>query len=148
MIRHMVEVRIGVNKDKITWESLVGKVSVSEYGKTECFDYTEYPTESISIVEKYNGKSYTHKIPILDILSLCETLSRLGYSIVFDEVIKLSMTAVAKAQGLVQAGFSKLIKQEDNYTVDGIFPQTFLTKEELDYLLSEGIEEMLLSDIK
>lgn len=142
------KINIPINKNLMKWESLVGEESESIHGKTICYNYTTDPVCSLEIAEEYLGKKYSHKIPILDTVFVCGLLDNLGFEIVFEEQSEYTMDSITKAQALIVVGFSRLIKQNDDYSVDNVFTQNFLTQEELAYLLDEGVEEMLLSDIK
>lgn len=104
---------------------------------------------SYKAVRKSDDSIFLESMSTKDINRLKELfLNIYSFELVFEDGSKFYQETITKAQGLIQAGFSKLIREEDNYTVDGVFPQNFLTEEELTYLLSEGIEETLLSDIK
>lgn len=70
-----------------------------------------------------------------------------GVIIEIVESFSFSQEAKTKAQGLALAGYSKLTKQEENYSVDNEFVQKFLTQEELSYFLSRGVQEIDLSEI-
>ncbi|MGL5099172.1 MAG: hypothetical protein ACRC6B_03905 [Fusobacteriaceae bacterium] len=70
-----------------------------------------------------------------------------GIKIEIAEGYSYSHEATAKAQALSYAGFTKLIRQDNDFTVDGVFAQNFLSQEELDQLLNDNIEELLLSEI-
>lgn len=133
---------------KLDWQSLVGKwvklddrsVVATAYDETDC---------SLYVGEFFpNNIGQTTKVALLDVENGMKILSILGYDLTIVDGVTFSNETTNKAQGLVLAGFSKLIKQDMNYSVDGIFQQTILSQEELEYLLNEGIEELLLSDIK
>lgn len=97
-----------------------------------------------------NSRFFVEKIDTGDLERFKNSiLSLYGIEVIFEYTKAVfSKVSINKAQALVIAGFTKLIRQGDNYTVDNIFPQNFLTQEELDYLLKENIEEILLSEIK
>ncbi|MGL5099592.1 MAG: hypothetical protein ACRC6B_06105 [Fusobacteriaceae bacterium] len=82
----------------------------------------------------------------LDIFT--QKMAGFGFEIEIVEGLSFSIETTTKAKGLVQASFNKLIKSEsDNYTVDNLFEQTFLTQEELQQLLSKKIVELPLAEI-
>lgn len=73
-----------------------------------------------------------------------------NYGIDINLVVSFSYSTdtTNKVQGLIQAGFAKLIRVDNNYMVDNLFLQNFLLENELDYLLQNNIEEIELSKIE
>lgn len=68
--------------------------------------------------------------------------------IILVEGISFFNETIQKARGLIQAGFTKLIKADSNYMVDSIFQQNILLENELQYLLDNNILEINLSEIR
>ncbi len=104
---------------------------------------------SYKAVRKSDDSIFLESMSTEDLNRLKELfLNIYSFELFFEDESKFYPETITKAQGLIQAGFSKLIRGGNNYTVDGTFIQNLLTQEELDYLLNEGVEEILLSDIK
>ncbi|MGL6098653.1 MAG: hypothetical protein ACRC0G_03400 [Fusobacteriaceae bacterium] len=71
-----------------------------------------------------------------------------GVIVNFVDTFSYSQEAITKASGLVLAGFEKITMVNGIYFVDGIFEQSFLREEELQYLLSNDFQDVLLLDIQ
>lgn len=139
--------RIG---DKIDFTNLVGKESVVLDKKTMIYSWDNDRKELGIIINNMEGNRVgTETISLaFGLVTFMEKLEAYGFSVVITDGISYSVDTKNKAQGLIQAGFFKLIKVDNNYMVDNIFQQNILLEDELQYLLSNSILEMNLSEIK
>lgn len=139
--------RIG---DKIDFTNLVGKESVVLDKKTMIYSWDNDRKELGIIINNMEGNRVgTETISLaFGLVTFMEKLEAYGFSVVITDGISYSADTKNKAQGLIQAGFFKLIKVDNNYMVDNIFQQNILLEDELQYLLSNSIPEINLSEIK
>ncbi|MGL5658201.1 MAG: hypothetical protein ACRDDK_03885 [Cetobacterium sp.] len=139
--------RIG---DKIDFTNLVGKESVVLDKKTMIYSWDNDRKELGIIINNMEGNRVgTETISLaFGLVTFIEKLEAYGFSVVITDGISYSVDTKNKAQGLIQAGFFKLIKVDNNYMVDNIFQQNILLEDELQYLLSNSIPEINLSEIK
>ena len=139
--------RIG---DKIDFTNLVGKESVVLDKKTMIYSWDNDRKELGIIINNMEGNRVgTETISLaFGLVTFMEKLEAYGFSVVITDGISYSVDTKNKTQGLMQAGFFKLIKVDNNYMVDNIFQQNILLEDELQYLLSNGIPEINLSEIK
>lgn len=139
--------RIG---DKIDFTNLVGKESVVLDKKTMIYSWDNDRKELGIIINNMEGNRVgTETISLaFGLVTFMEKLEAYGFSVVITDGISYSVDTKNKAQGLIQAGFFKLIKVDNNYMVDNIFQQNILLEDELQYLLSNSIPEINLSEIK
>lgn len=134
--------------NKLDWKSLVGiiihlpdrEVIATHYDEQ---DYSLYVGEFFQ-----NNIGQTTKLALMDEEKALEILKILGYELELVDGFNYSQESKTKAKALIVVGFSILLRQGNNYTVDGMFPQNFLTQDELDHLLSEDIEQIELSEIR
>lgn len=133
--------------NQIQWNDLIGIELVTKSSKIVCSNHEndklyiqEWPTGEITGV--------TSVIPTLNTEQCLAHLAIFGYVITVVDGFGYSQETIQKAQGLVQAGFSKLLKLDNNYIVDGIFQQNILLESELKHLLDNNILEINLSEIK
>ncbi|WP_432204445.1 hypothetical protein ACQ9ZF_05145 [Cetobacterium somerae] len=138
---------ISIKNNKICWEELVGKEHDELGYKVLCWQY-DSELNKVKINEYHNEIAYTNDIVLADTERALIQIKNLGFEIILKETFFFLQDTIQKAQGLIQAGFSKLIKSENNYMVDNIFQQTFLLENELQYLLDNNILEINLSEIK
>lgn len=137
--------RVTVKNNQIQWQDLVGKEFLYENIRVVC---SAHENDSLYINE-WIGTNITGKTSVISTIDRNKCLAHLkifGYQIEFIELFEYSERTVRKIEGLIQAGFTKLIKSENNYMVDNIFLQSFLLENELQYLLSDEIEEIKLID--
>ncbi len=139
--------RIG---DKIDFTNLVGKESVVLDKTTMIYSWDNDRKELGIIINDMEGNRVgTETISLaFGLVTFIEKLEAYGFNAVITDGISYSVDTKNKAQGLIQAGFSKLIKADSNYMVDSIFQQNILLEDELQYLLSNNISEINLSEIK
>lgn len=139
--------RIG---DKIDFTNLVGKESVVLDKKTMIYSWDNDRKELGIIINNMEGNRVgTETISLaFGLVTFMEKLEAYGFSVVITDGISYSVDTKNKAQGLIQAGFFKLIKVDNNYMVDNIFQQNILLEDELQYLLRNSIPEINLSEIK
>lgn len=133
--------------NRVQWNDLIGVELITKSSKIVCSNHEndklyiqEWPLEEITGV--------TSVIPTLNTEQCLAHLAIFGYAITLVDGFGYSQETIQKAQGLMQAGFSKLIKADNNYMVDNIFQQNILLEDELQYLLSNNIQEINLSEIK
>lgn len=104
---------------------------------------------SYKAVRKSDDSVFLESMSTEDLNRLKELfLNIYSFELFFEDKSVFYKETTIKAQALIVAGFSRLIKQNDDYSVDNVFTQNFLTQEELGYLLKEGFEEIPLSDLK
>lgn len=140
---------ISIKNNKIIWGDLVGKETKIESRKVICTSYDSVENK-LYIGEWFsetNGS--TSVISTVDSKRCLEHLKLFGFTeITFKNIFSFSKESIHKSEGLIMAGFKKLIKVENNYSIDNIFPQSILLKEEIDYLLNNNFQEISLSEIK
>lgn len=139
--------RVNVKSGIIQWGDIVGKEFIYNNARIVC---SSYENDSLYI-NKWIGEDitgYTAMIPTVNKEECVAHLEIFGYVIEFIDVFVYSSETIQKSKGLIQAGFAKLIKQDTNYMVDNIFQQNILLEDELQYLLSNSIPEINLSEIK
>lgn len=136
--------------DKIDFTNLVGKESVVLDKKTMIYSWDNDRKELGIIINNMEGNRVgTETISLaFGLVTFMEKLEAYGFSVVITDGISYSVDTKNKAHGLIQAGFFKLIKVDNNYMVDNIFQQNILSEDELQYLLSNDIPEINLSEIK
>lgn len=139
--------RIG---DKIDFTNLVGKESIVLDKKTMIYSWDNDRKELGIIINNMEGNRVgTETISLaFGLVTFIEKLEAYGFSVVITDGISYSVDTKNKAQGLIQAGFFKLIKVDNNYMVDNIFQQNILLESEIQYLLENNIQEINLSEIK
>lgn len=141
-----MKIKVNVKQGIIQWEDIIGVEFIHNDTKVVCSGYSD---DSLYINE-WVGEDVTGKTSVISTVDKNKCLAHLkifGYEIEFVSVFAFSNETVQKAKGLVQAGFSKLIKTENNYMVDNIFQQNILLENELNYLLENSISEISLSEI-
>lgn len=139
--------QVTIKKNKIQWQDLIGKEIFHENTRVVCSSYENYSL----YINEWIGEDITGKTAVITTIDANKCLAHLkifGYEIEFLEVFNFDDISIQKSQGLIQAGFTKLIKSESNYMVDNIFLQSFLLENELQYLLDNNIIELNLSEIK
>ena len=136
--------------DKIDFTNLVGKESIVSDKKTMIHSWDNDRKELGIIINNTEGSRVgTETISLaFGLVTFMEKLESYGFSVVITDGINYSVDTKNKAQGLLQAGFSKLIKVDNNYMVDSVFQQNILQENELQYLLSNNISEINLTEIK
>lgn len=146
----MNEIKMKVNKNKIDFISLVGNEILFQDKKILIYDWSnEYSDLGIIIKNDKNQQIGNERISLaLGFNHFINRLSEYGFNVIIEENITYSLETIQKAHGLTLAGFSKLVRVEDNYSVDNIFLQTFLLENELQYLLVNNVQELNLIDIK
>lgn len=139
--------RIG---DKIDFTDLVGKESVVLDKTTMIYSWDNDRKELGIIINDMEGNRVgTETISLaFGIVTFMEKLETYGFNVAITDGISYSADTKNKAQGLVQAGFSKLIKVDNNYMVDNVFQQNILQENELQYLLEKNVLEINLTEIK
>lgn len=139
--------RIG---DKIDFTNLVGRESGVLDKKTLIYSWDNDRKElGIMINNTEDERVGTETISLaFGLVTFIEKLEAYGFNVTITDGISYSVGTRNKAQGLIQAGFYKLIKIDNNYMVDNIFQQNILLEDELQYLLSNNIQEINLSEIK
>ncbi|WP_330111969.1 hypothetical protein VSU16_04770 [Cetobacterium somerae] len=139
--------RIG---EKIDFTNLVGKESVVLDKTTMIYSWDNDRKELGIIINNMEGDRVgTETISLaFGLVTFIEKLESYGFNVVITDGISYSVDTKNKVQGLIQAGFVKLIKLENNYMVDNIFQQTFLLENELQYLLENNVLEINLFEIK
>lgn len=133
--------------DQINWKELIGIELETSTSKIVC---SNHENDKLYIQEWPLGQltGVTSVIPTLNTEQCLAHLAIFGYVITLIDGFGYSQETIQKAQGLIQAGFVKLIKLENNYMVDNIFQQTFLPESELQFLLDNNVLEINLSEIK
>lgn len=131
----------------LNWIELVGVEILSPQDtKIICTSYSDnklYIGEWISEIE-----GYTNVITTLDEDRALKQLELLGYNIVITrDLLVFSEETKVKVTGLIQAGFTYMIKSEDNFKVENLFIQNVLKQEELEQLLLRNIERIELIQI-
>lgn len=136
--------------DKIDFTNLVGKESVIQDKTTMIYSWDNDRKELGIIINNMEGNRVgTETISLaFGLVTFIEKLEAYGFDVTITDGISYSVNTRNKAQGLMQAGFSKLIKVDNNYIVDDIFQQNILLEDELQYLLNNNISEINLSEIK
>lgn len=146
----MLEIKIINNIPK--FEDLVGYFFKFENKNIRIYEYNSNNGNlKLAIDINNNGvDEITEEISLsLGLDRFLKTLKdNYGLEILLINGFNYTQDTIQKAQGLIQAGFVKLIKSENNYIVDNIFQQTFLLENELQYLLNNNILEINLSEIK
>lgn len=137
--------KVAIKNNKIQWQDLIGKEFLYENTRVVCSTYED---ESLYINE-WIGMDVTGRTSVISTLDKERCLSHLkifGYQIEFIEIFQYSKTTIRKIEGLIQAGFIKLIRRGNNYMVDNLFEQNILLDDELQNLLDNEIEEKKLTD--
>lgn len=136
--------------NKIDFTNLVGKESVIQDKTTMIYSWDNDRKELGIIINNMEGNRVgTETISLaFGLVTFIEKLEAYGFDVTITDGISYSVNTRNKAQGLMQAGFSKLIKVDNNYIVDNIFQQNILLEDELQYLLNNNISEINLSEIK
>lgn len=147
----MTQLTINKIGDKISFEELVS--SKTNYLNKIMYIYMfDGNTNELHIAiknEETEMLEATEKISLaLGIEIFLEKLEGYGFEVVVKQGFCYSIETVSKVQGLIQAGFSKLIRLDNNYMVDNIFQQNILLEQELKDLLESNISEINLSEIK
>ncbi|MGL6167454.1 MAG: hypothetical protein ACRC0Y_04105 [Fusobacteriaceae bacterium] len=146
--------RIEIKKkgDYIDFAELVGKEVTVKGKKTLIHKWDNERKELGVMVSDEMGSQLGAEVVSLafGIITFIEKVNSYGFDVIITEGILYSYNTKQKAQGLIQAGFSKLIINNDNtnYTVDGIFTQTLLTEDELVECLNSNLSEVELMNVK
>ncbi|MEG0069735.1 MAG: hypothetical protein RR191_05615 [Cetobacterium sp.] len=140
-----MEIRIINNV--IHWEDIIGKRIQNKKNEIVCSNFEE---DKLYIQEWLENSTtgITSVISTLDSEKCLAHLKLFGYDLKLIDGFAYSSETIQKAQGLILAGFNKLIKTDNNYMVDNIFQQNILLEDELQHLLSNNILEINLSEIK
>lgn len=136
--------------DKIDFTSLVSKECIKDDKIILIYDWNN-DSKDLGLLIQNNMREQigVERISLaLGLQVFIEKLNGYGFNIVIEDGIIYSLETIQKAHGLVLAGFNKLIRVEDNYSVDNVFLQTFLLETELQHLLKDNILELNLTDIK
>jgi hypothetical protein len=143
-------VELKKNQDKIDFTELVGKETIYSDRVILIHLWDNDRKELGVIIKDLNKNQIGAEVISLafGLVVFIEKLEGYGFQVVITEGLSYSLETIQKAQGLIQAGFEKLIKNNDVYTIDSIFPQTILREDELQHLLENSIEELRLSEIK
>lgn len=146
----MLEIKIINNIPK--FEDLVGYFFKFENKNIRIYEYNSNNGNlKLAIDINNNGvDEITEEISLsLGLDRFLKTLKdNYGLEILLINGFNYTQDTIRKARGLIQAGFSKLIQADSNYMVDGVFQQNILLEDELQYLLSNNISEINLSEIK
>ncbi|MGL6098441.1 MAG: hypothetical protein ACRCZ9_00860 [Fusobacteriaceae bacterium] len=138
--------------DYIDFTELVGKEGVVGDKKTLIHKWDNERKELGIMINDESGSQIGAEVVSLafGLITFMEKVSSYGFEVVITNGVLYSTETKQKAQGLIQAGFSKLIVNDDNinYTVDGIFTQTLLTEDELAECLDSNLSEIELINIK
>ncbi|MEG1009820.1 MAG: hypothetical protein RSF67_08445, partial [Clostridia bacterium] len=120
--------KIRIKQEKIQWQDLIGKEIINNNLKVVCSAFEE---DKLYINEWINDNltGHTSVISTLDTAKCISHLQIFGYELEFEEVFAYSSETIQKAQGLILAGFNKLIKIDNNYMVDNIFQQNILLED-------------------
>lgn len=138
---------VNIKNEEIQWGDIVGIEFTHGNTRVVCSSYND----NSLYINEWIGEEITGKTSVISTLDTDKCLAHLtifGYTIEFVNNFTFSNFTIQKSQGLIQAGFIKLIKIENNYTVDHIFQQNILLDNELQYLLDNNILEINLSEIK
>lgn len=136
--------------DKIDFTSLVSKECIKDDKVILIYDWNN-ETKDLGLIIQNNLREQigVERISLaLGLQTFIEKLNGYGFNIVIEDGIIYSLETIQKAHGLVLAGFNKLIRVENNYSVDNVFLQTFLLESELQHLLNDNVLELNLSEIK
>lgn len=139
--------KVNVKNGEIQWGDIIGVEFIHNNTRVVCSSYSD----NSLYINEWIGEEITGKTSVITTLDTDKCLAHLkifGYEIEVTDIFSYSNETIQKAQGLVQAGFSKLIKVDNNYIVDNVFQQTILLENELQYLLDDNILEINLSEIK
>lgn len=133
--------------NRVQWNDLIGVELITKSSKIVC---SNHENEKLYIQEWPLGEitGITSVIPTLNTEQCLAHLAIFGYTITIIDGFGYSQETIQKAQGLIQAGFSKLLKLDNNYMVDDVFQQNILLESELQHLLDNNILEINLSEIK
>ncbi|MGL5717211.1 MAG: hypothetical protein ACRCX2_29640 [Paraclostridium sp.] len=136
--------------ENIDFTSLVGNESSSQGKKTLIYSWCANKRElSIMIKDENDTLVGAETISLaFGIIVFIEKLNMYGFNVTISDGIIYSPSTIHKAAGLLQAGFHKLIKNNDNYTIDNIFEQNILDEKELNMLINSDVTEINLIDIK
>lgn len=139
--------KISIKNDKIQWTDIIGKELKNANVKVIC---SAYENDKLYINEWFDNNltGLTSVISTLDSEKCISLLKIFGYNLEFINTFSYSLETIQKAHGLVLAGFNKLIKVDNNYSVDNVFLQTFLLETELQHLLKDNVLELSLQEIK
>lgn len=145
-------IKVKVINDIPKFESLVGYYFKFNDKNIRIYEYNSN-NGNLKLAIDVNGNGVdevTEEISLsLGIDRFVKTLKEnYGLEIILESGFVFSQETTQKAQGLMQAGFYKLIKTDNNYTVDNIFQQSILLDPELKYLLDNNVLEINLSEIK
>ncbi|MGL6101119.1 MAG: hypothetical protein ACRC0G_16035 [Fusobacteriaceae bacterium] len=145
-----MKIELKIINNNIQFIDLVGKTTFFLEREMQIYDWDNNHKDCGIIINNLSGVQVgVERVSLgLGLEIFIEKMAGFGFEIKIVQGFAYSQETIQKAQALTVAGFSKLIKENDNYSVDNIFAQNFLTQEELEYLLSEEKEEILLSDIK
>lgn len=138
---------VNIKNEEIQWVDIVGVEFIFNNTRVVCSSYND----NSLYINEWIGEEITGKTSVISTLDTDKCLAHLnifGYTIEFVNMFAFSSSTIQKAQGLIQAGFTKLIKSENNYMVDNIFQQNILQENELQYFVDNSILEINLSEIK
>ncbi|MGL5314664.1 MAG: hypothetical protein ACRC92_15545 [Peptostreptococcaceae bacterium] len=139
--------KIKIKNDEPQWMDIVGKEFTHNNIRVVC---SSFESECLYINE-WIGKEVTGRTSVISTVDKDRCLAHLeifGYKIELIEMFVYSEMTLKKIEGLIQAGFTKFIREGDNYMVDGIFRQNILSDEELQHLLKSNITEINLLEIE
>lgn len=139
--------KVNVKNGEVQWGDIIGVEFTHNNTRVVCSAYSD----NSLYINEWVGEEVTGKTSVISTIDKEKCLAHLkifGYVIEFVDVFTFSNETIQKAKGLVQAGFTKLIKVENNYMVDNIFQQNILLENELNYLIENSVSEMNLSEIK
>lgn len=137
---------VNIKNREIDWLSIVGKEFKHNLTRVVCSAFVENKL----YIQEWVGDNLTGVTSVISTIDSEKCIAHLkifGYQLTFEEKFYFSIETIQKVEGLILAGFKKLKLNNDNYTVDDIFQENFLTLEEKAYLLNNNIAEIFLKEI-